>query len=399
MTTTEHDHSRDRRNVIVLAVAQAFYVTSQSMLIILSGLVGAELAANKALATLPISTIVIASTLVTIPASLLMKRIGRRAGFMLGTLFGVIGGAVASFAIYQENFWLFSFGTFIIGVYGGFALYYRFAAADVAHADFRSRAISLVMAGGVVAAFAGPELVKLTHDMMQDVAFVGSYITVIGLAILSMGLLSRVNIPQLKLEDRQRGGRPLGELARQPALIVAVISGMIGYGVMSLVMTATPLSMIGCGFIIDDASFVIQWHIVAMYGPAFFTGDLCRRLGVLKVILTGGILLAASAGVSLAGISIEHFWVSLVLLGLGWNFTFIGGSILLTETYEETERAKVQALNNFLVFGTVAVASLFSGTILHYLDWNAVNIAAIGPVGIVIVAVLWLANHRRRQGA
>jgi predicted MFS family arabinose efflux permease len=397
MTSTDTKITRDRRNVLVLATSQSFFVTSQSLLIILSGLVGAALASEKALATLPISAVVIASTLTTIPASLLMKRIGRKAGFMLGAMFGAVGAAVASLAIYQSDFWLFCAGTFIIGMQGGFAQYYRFAAADIAQDQFKSRAISLVLAGGIVAAFAGPELVKQTHDMMQGVPFIGSYMAIIGLAAGSMGLLAILDIPLPDVEERSQSGRRLGQIARQPALIVAVLSGMFGYGVMSLVMTATPLSMIGCGFIIDDASFVIQWHMVAMFAPAFITGDLCRRFGVLKVILAGGVMLAGSVAVALSGIGLEHFWVSLVLLGLGWNFTFIGGSILLTETYEDTERAKVQALNDFLVFGTVALASLFSGAILHFLDWNAVNMAAIAPIAIIIAAVLWLSQRRRGE--
>lgn len=390
---------RDRRNVLVLATSQAFFVTSQSLLIILSGLVGAALASEKALATLPLSAVVVAATMTTIPASLLMKRIGRRAGFMLGAALGAAGAAVASLAIYQSDFWLFSAGTFIIGLQGGFAQYYRFAAADIAQDQFKSRAISLVLAGGIIAAFAGPELAKRTHDMMQGTAFMGSFLTIIGLASVSMVLLALLNIPLPDVEERDRTGRTLAEIARQPALIVAVLSGMFGYGVMSLLMTATPLAMIGRGFDIDDASFVIQWHMLAMFAPAFITGNLTSRFGVLKVILAGAVLLTGAAAAALSGSFIGNFWLALFLLGLGWNFTFIGGSILLTETYAETERAKVQALNDFLVFGTVALASLFSGAILHFLNWRAVNLAAIGPIAIIFAAVLWLALRRRRQAA
>ncbi len=390
---------RDHRNVFVLATCQALFMTGQSMLIILSGLVGAAIAEDKALATLPISTVVIATMLTTVPASLLMKRIGRRAGFMAGAFIGACGAALSAYAVYISNFWLFSFATLIIGMYGGFAQYYRFAAADVAKADFKSRAISWVISGGIVAAFAGPELAKRTYDMFADTLFLGSYIVVAVLAASSIIILAMLDIPTPDAAERDETGRPLAVIIRQPAMIVAIIVAMIGYGVMSLLMTATPLAMAGRGFSIGDTTFVIQWHILAMFGPAFVTGTIIRRFGVVRVMLSGSVVLAFAISAALAGSEIINYWLALFALGLGWNFTFVAASNLLTETYETAERAKVQALNDFMVFGTVAMASLTSGAILHFLDWQAVNIAAIAPITIAMAASLWLAIKRRTARA
>ena len=386
---------RDHRNTGILASSQAVFVTGQSMLIILSGLVGAAIADNVALATLPVSTVVIATTLTTIPASLLMKRIGRRAGFLIGGAIGLAGAIVASYSLYIANFWLFSFGTFLMGVNTGFAQYYRFAAADAAEPRFKSRAISWVIAGGVIAAFAGPELAKRTHDLVGGTPFLGSYAVLGGLAILGLALVSRLKIPLPSAEERTTSGRPLGTIARQPALVVAVLVGMIGYGTMMLLMTATPLAMVGHGFAVGDAAFVIQWHMVAMFAPAFFTGALIQRLGVDRVMMVGTVMLAAAVVAALSGTKIFHFWVALFVLGLGWNFTFIGASTLLTETYAPAERGKVQALNDFLVFGTVTVASLTSGTILFFLDWRAVNFVAIPAIAVAMAVTLWLWRSRR----
>ena len=378
-----------------MASTQAVFITGQSVLIILSGLVGAAIADNVALATLPVSTVVIATTLTTIPASLLMKRIGRRAGFLFGGSIGFSGAIVASYSLYTANFWLFSFGTFLMGVNAGFAQYYRFAAADSAPPRFKSRAISWVIAGGVVAAIAGPELAKRTHDLVGGTPFLGSYAVLGGLAILGMALVSMLKIPPPSEDERAQSGRPLAAIARQPSLIVAILVGMISYGTMVLLMTATPLAMVDHGFVIGDASFVIQWHMLAMFAPAFFTGNVIQRFGVDLVLVVGAVMLAAAVVAALSGTEILHFWLALFALGLGWNFSFIGASTLLTETYEPAERGKVQALNDFLVFGTVTVASLSSGTILFFLDWRAVNLFAIPAIAIAMAATLWLWRSRR----
>ncbi len=385
---------RHHRNVGILALCQALLSTSQGLLIFLSGLVGAALA-GPALATLPVSTNVVGILSVTIPASLLMRRIGRRAGFLIGTALGLAGALTAAAAIYHDIFALFALGTFLMGVNAGFGQFYRFAAADAAPAVFRSRAISLVLAGGVVAAFSGPQLAKATADLLAPIPFLGAYLAVAGLPVLAALLLLFLDIPLPGTAERDAPARPMLEILRQPAFGVAVLGGMVGYGVMSLVMTATPLAMIGCGFAFHDAAGVIQWHILAMFAPSFVTGSIIQRFGVLQVMLAGMVLLTACTVAALAGIELANFAVALIALGLGWNFAFVGASTLLTETYRPSERAKVQGVNDFLVFGSVASASFSSGALLHFLGWDAVQVFALPFVALATAAILWLMWLRR----
>ena len=377
------------RNVWLLAACQALFMTGQSMMIMLGGLVGATLAPDGALATLPVSAAVVGMVTATIPASLLMKRLGRRGGFLIGASIGAVGGALAAYAIVIQAFVPLVSGTFLAGIAGGFAQYYRFAAADIASEETRGRAISLVLAGGVVAAVAGPHLVTLTIDMLAY-TFVASYLVVAALPILSMGLLTFLDIPMLDPGTIREPGRPLHRIARQPTFIVAVLGGTVGYSTMSLIMTSTPLAMVGCGFGVADAASVIQWHVLAMFAPSFFTGSLIKRFGVLNVMLAGMVLLFACVAVDLAGVDFLNFAVGLAILGLGWNFAFVGASTLLTETHSPAERAKVQATNDFLVFGSVATASLSSGAFLHFLGWNAVQILALPFVTVATLGLLWL---------
>ncbi|MCW8952328.1 MAG: MFS transporter [Rhodospirillales bacterium] len=386
--------NRDRRNVAVLSLSQALFMTGQSTLIILSGLVGQTLTATKALATLPVSMVVVATALTTIPASMLMKRVGRRSGFMLGALFAIVGAVISSYAIWIGSFWLFVTGTFVIGVNGGFAQFYRFAAADAVDESFRAKAISLVVAGGIVAAFAGPTLVKLTNELFAPVLFLGAYLSLIVVAIIALGVLMLVDIPKLSAAQIADPGRPVFHVMRQPVFIVAVIGGMVGYASMSLVMTAAPIAMVGCGFAVSDAATVIQWHIVAMFLPSFFTGTLIQRFGVLNVMLAGLALLAGCVVAALAGLDFGHFVVALIALGLGWNFAFVGASTLLTESYTPAERAKTQAANDFLVFGSVAMASLSSGAFMHFFGWDMVQLLAIPFVAFAALAVGWLSWRR-----
>lgn len=390
---------RHHRNVGILALCQASVSTGQSMLIILTGLAGAALASDPALATLPVSTIVIGTLSATVPASLLMKRIGRRGGFLVGALFGLVGALVAAAAIYQQSFTLFAFGTFLWGINTGFAQFYRFAATDAAPVVFRSRAISLVLAGGVVAAVVGPELVKATINLLAPIPFLGTYLVLTLIPIVSVILLVFLDIPRPDAAEMAGPARPFFRIARQPVFLVAVLSAMVGYGVMVLVMTATPLAMIGCGFGVADAATVIQWHVLAMFAPSFVTGSIIQRFGVLNVMLTGMLLLGLCVVAALAGVELANFWVALVALGLGWNFTFVGGSTLLTEAYAPSERAKVQAANDFLVFGSAALASLSSGAFLHFLGWDAVQLFALPFVAIASGSILWLMVRRRRAAA
>jgi MFS family permease len=389
--------SSAKRNVAVLAVCQALLMTGTSILITLGGLVGYALADDKSLATLPVSTVMIGTMLATIPASLWMRRVGRRAGFLLGGALGIVGAAICSYALYEASFWLFCFGTVFLGMYNAFAQYYRFAAADVAEPEFKSRAISLVLAGGIVAAFLGPASTRWTKDLLEPITFLGSYLSIIVITALALLLLSTLDIPKLTDEQKKDKGRPLGEILMQPAVFVAMVGTMIGYGVMSLVMTATPLAMVAHGHPFDDATTVIQWHIVGMFGPAFFTGHLIARFGVLKIMMIGAVSMLLCISLTVAGEEFINFWSGLVLLGVGWNFLFVGGTSLLTECYTPSEKAKVEATNTFLVFGTVAMASVGSGTLLHLFDWQTVNIGALPFVLFAGLSVIWLAWVRRRE--
>ena len=387
--------SRDVKNVVILALCQGLYITGQSLLFILAGLVGANLAEEKALSTLPISGIIIAMTLTTIPASLLMKHIGRRFGFMTRATFAIIGALIASYGIYHSNFWIFSAGTTMIGIYSGFSQYYRFAAADEVNNNFKSKAISLVLSGGIVAAFLGPLLANFTFDF-HVVPFLGSFITIALLPAIAIFLLFFIDIPKPDGTKTIITGRPLREIIQQPELLGAICVGMIGYGIMNLLMTATPLAMINHGYMVHDASFVIQWHLIAMFAPAFATGSLINRFGVLKVMISGTILLFFAITAALMGEKIIYFWTSMVFLGLGWNFTFIGASSLLTDTYIPEERAKIQGLNDFMVFGFVAFCSLTSGTLLHFFDWQTVNLAAIPVISFASLVIVAMALRRRK---
>jgi len=386
------------KNVGVLFGSQAMFMTNQVVLITLSGLVGQMLASDKSLATLPVSTVVVATALTTIPASMLMKRVGRRAGFMLGSLIGLMGVALSVYAIWIEAFWLFVSATFIMGINGGFSQYYRFAAADVASPEFRSRAISLVISGGIAAAVIAPTIVRQTNDLLP-IPFIGSYIALFGVGLVTLFLLSFLSIPKPTVAEMHSSGRPLPHITGTPAFIVAALAGTIGYAVMSLIMTATPLAMQGCGFGVSDSSFVIQWHVMAMFVPSLFTGSLIHRFGVLNIIFIGLVLLFACVALAVNGIDLFNFTAALIALGLGWNFTFVGASTLLTETYQPAERAKVQATNDFLVFGTVAAASLSSGALLYAYDWNMVNFFALPFLTVSMMTVIWYAIIRKRQMA
>ena len=391
-------HRRDptRKNVFLLATCQALAMSGSSMLAAVAGLAGYMIANDKSLATLPIACQFLATMLSTIPASLIMQRIGRRAGFTIGQLFGAVGALIAGFAIYDINFPLFIAGTFMIGIHNAFWQYFRFAAADTASEGFRARSISYVLAGGVVAAIIGPEVAKLSVDFFEPVKFAGSYVAFVVIVLIAISVLQFIEIPRASAGDRKDSGRPLKEIARQPKFIVAVLSSMLGYAVMAMVMTATPLAMVACGHLFDDTAFVIQWHMLGMFAPSFFMGHLISRFGAIKIILVGVGLMIASVLTGLSGITVVQFWGALLLLGLGWNCMFVGGTALLTETYRSAERAKAQGLNDFLVFTAVAISSFSSGAIQYQLGWDWINIAMVPPMIVVFIAVIWL---RFRQHA
>lgn len=389
---------KHHKNVLVLACSQALFTSTTAMMITIGGLVGYLLADNKALATLPVSSAVVGLALATIPASMLMKRVGRRAGFMIGAGFGVAGGVISGFGVFVSSFWLLTLGTLLVGVYQAHGQLYRFAAVDSAPERFKSKAISLVLAGGVVAGFMGPQLAKWTKDAAQ-IPFLASYWAVVVLGVVAIMLLGLLDIPKpVETAETKGAERPLLRVALQPAYIVAVLSAMVGYAVMSLIMTGTPLAMVAHRFVFADATMVIQWHVVAMFLPSFFTGVIIYRVGVLPVILVGTLLNFAAVVIGLSGVSLGNFWGTLVLVGVGWNFMFIGGTTLLTRTYGPAERAKSQALNDFMVFGSVALASLSSGQLLHYLGWRMVLFAAVPFLAMAALGALWLYWRTGAQG-
>ena len=387
--------TRDRKNVLVLASSQALYMTGSTILVILSGLVGLDLADDKALATLPVSALMFGNAVTMFPASLLMKKIGRRPGFVLGALAGVIGAAVAAGGLFARDFALFVVGSAIIGIYAGFAQYYRFAAADAADPQFKGKAISLVVSGGIVAALAGPELAKWSSGLFAQDLYLGSYLVVAGLGFGAAILLLSLDIPRPPAAQAGDSGRPLSQIVRQPKFLVAVLVGMTGYGVTVLMMTATPLAMMAYKHGLGHTAFVIQWHTVAMFAPAFFTGALIQRLGVHTVMLAGIVLLAGCVVAALLGVSLGEFSLGLAALGVGWSFAFIGATTLLTETYTPAEQEKTQAVNDLLVFGSVGVASLLSGALLEFFDWRAVNLFAVPFLAIAGTGILWISLSAR----
>jgi MFS family permease len=382
------------RNVAVLAACQALLFTNNSTAIALNGLAGYALASNKALATLPVTAWVIGGALSTLPMSLLMKRIGRRAGFTVGALIGMVGAAICSLALAAGSFWLLCLGTLVFGVYNAVAQYYRFAAADAVGAEFKAKAISLVLAGGLVGGLVGPELSKLTVDALAT-RYLGAYLSLIGFLVLVVGVVQLLDMPSPAGDDRRAAVRPLKEIMKQPVFIVAALAAAVGYGVMNLLMVATPLAMGLCGHPYSAAATVIGWHVVGMFGPSFFTGSLITRFGVLQVMVTGALLLYAVVAIALSGISVAHFWFALVLLGIGWNFLYIGGTTLIAEACSPPERAKTQGANDSIIFLTMMVTSFGSGVLIDARGWQTLNWLALPVITVAVVAVLWLLARRR----
>lgn len=386
---------RQYRNVLVLSGCQATLQTVGTTMIAVTGLAGFALASDKAMATVPLTCYVLGSAVSTIPASLLMNAIGRRGGFQAGTALGMIGAAGCAVAMYIASFWLLCAGMFVMGMYTAFGKYYRFAAADAAKVEFRAKAISLTLAGGIVGGILGPEMAKRTSVVFEQHAYLGSYLSLIVVCLVAMLFLTRLDIPRLSEKERGDSGRPLGEIMRQPVFIVAALAGMLSYGIMNLMMTSTPLAMRAHHHHFNDAAFVLEWHMIGMYGPSFFTGALIQRFGVLNVILAGILLIFGSIVAALSGTALSNFWVMMFLLGVGWNFMYVGGSALLTECHTAAERAKTQAANDFMIFATMAISSLSSGLLLHASGWHAVNYGSLPFLAIATVATLWLVWQRR----
>lgn len=390
------------RNVAVLALAQGLFMTTQSMGIATTPLAGYSLlGADKSLATLPIFLNHAGIMMTTIPASLLMGRIGRRAGFTLGALLAIVFGLLAAYAIYIQNFVVLCVSALLQGSAAAFAWYYRFAAADASPTDFKPRAISYVMAGGIAAGLVGPEIAKRTVDWFAPITFLGVYLAIAIVGVLSTLLMQALRIPKLTAQEAAQGGRPLSEIARQPVFVAALIASMLGYGVMTLVMSSTPLAMqqLCQGFKFSDSATVIQVHIVAMFLPSFFTGHLIQRFGVLTIVAAGAIIQLGCAVVNLMGTDFWNFLIANAFVGLGWNFTFVGGSTLLTRTYKPVERAKVQACHDFLVYATTATAAASAGFMQQKAGWDVINMSSIPLMVIVVLAMTWVGHLQRRGRA
>jgi MFS family permease len=388
-----------RRNVAVLAAAQALFHCTQTMAIATTpiaayGLLGAD----KSLATVPIFLAHVALMLTTYPAAILMGRVGRRPGFTLGAIIGIVGAFISFAAIWWQSFVLLCVGGFFQGSAAAFAWHYRFAAADTADTAFKAKAISLVMASGVVAAVVGPQTAKWAVDLFQPVLFAGVYVMTGVFAFGMLALIQLIQIPApTAASGNGAGGRSLLVIVRQPAFVTAVTSSMFGFAVMTLVMSATPLAMLACGFKFGDSATVIQVHVLAMFLPSFFTGHLISRFGVLPIIAIGAVLEIGCAIVNLAGIGFINFALANVLVGLGWNFCYVGGTTLLTTTYRPEERAKVQGFHDFCVYATTATAAAVSGTLQAGAGWQAVNLVAFPMLAVVLIAVtgLWLSQTRK----
>ncbi|MFZ1470790.1 MAG: MFS transporter [Paracoccaceae bacterium] len=385
-----------KRNVAVLVAAQAILGAQLPMIFTLAGLAGLSLAPNICWATLPVSCIVIGSTLTATPISAFMQRYGRAMGFAVGALGGVIGGILGVYALYTSSFALFCVASMFTGVYQSAQGFYRFAAADSASDAFRPKAISLVMAGGLFSAVLGWQLVKLTSEAMV-IPFLGSYLAVIALNVIGVGLFALLRIPK---PVPPAAGAPVGrsrmELLRTPTIAVAMICATVSYALMNLVMTSSPLAVVGCGFHTNDASDIVTAHVLAMFVPSFFTGHIIARIGVERVIALGLIILAGAGSVAMAGVELSNFFIALVLLGIGWNFGFIGATTMLTNAQRPEERGRLQGLNDLIVFGGVTLASISSGGLMNCSGgtvqegWQAVNMAMLPFLVLAGGALIWL---------
>jgi MFS family permease len=388
------DDGLARRNAMVLAVAQALAGGNNTVIVSTASIVGAVLAPDKGLATLPITAMVIGIWFGALPVGALARRFGRRFALQTGSAFGILSGLISYSAVMNGQFWLLLIGTFCGGLYAAAHNSYRFAAADTASEAFRPKVVSWVLAGGVFAAVIGPQLVIFTKDLLSPHMFAASYLGQSACALLAAIVLMFVKIPPLSAA-RVENARPLGEIVRAPRFIVAVVCGMASYAMMNMIMTSAPLAMVGCGHSVTDATLGIQWHVLAMYAPSFVTGSLISRFGVERITGIGLGLIALTAVVGLAGITVAHFWSALVLLGVGWNLAFIGATTMVTQCHRPQERNKVQAFNDFLIFGSMAVASFSSGQLLEYLGWQAINEVIFPTIFVAGAMLVWLALRKR----
>jgi len=391
---TAMEERYDTGNIARLAIAQALAGANSTVVYATGAIVGNTLAPDKALATLPISVFVVGMAACTLPAGAIARRHGRRAAFMAGTGCGVLVGLLASLAVLLGSFWLFCVATFFGGAYAAVVLSFRFAAADGVPPARRPRALSLVMAGGVFAGVIGPQLVTYTMDLWPPYLFAATFLAQAGVAALCALILVGVRLPMPSATEIA-DGRPLAVIASQPRFVVAVICGVVSYLLMNFLMTAAPLAMRLCGLSQESANLGLQWHVIAMYAPSFFTGRLISRFGAPRVAAVGLVLIGLAAGAGLLGQDVGHFWGSLIFLGLGWNFGFVGASSLVLECHQPEERTRVQSLNDFIVFGTMALGSFASGSLLTAYGWDTVLWVSFAPLALAAVALLASASSRR----
>ena len=393
------DDNLARRNARVLAVAQALAGGNNTVIVTTASIVGSFLAPDKGLSTLPITSMIIGMWLGTLPVGLLARTVGRRTALQIGSVFGLLSGLVSGTAVFQGSFLLLLIGTFFGGLYAAAHQSYRFTAADTSSEAFRPKAISWVLAGGVAASVIGPQLVIFTKDIWAPDFFAASYLGQSVCAVIAAVVLIFVKIPERFVAKKSAAGRPLSEIAAMPRFIVAVACGVVSFTLMNMIMTSAPLAMVGCGHSITDAALGIQWHVLAMYAPSFFTGSLIQRFGVERITAIGLALTALTAVSDIAGITVAHFWTGLIFLGFGWNFAFIGATTMITQCHRADERNKVQAFNDFLIFGSMAVGSFASGKILATLGWVAVNLVIFPSVLIAALLLGWLIVRDRTRAA
>ena len=386
------------RNVWLLSVCQALLMTGNILLISVIGIVGQTLAPDSSMITLPVALQFLGLMSATIPASLIMGKLGRRFGFSLGNLVGISGASIATYALSLQNFYLFCFGTFLLGIGIGFGTLYRFAAIEVCDENARHRAISISMAGGVLAAMLGPNLAVYSQQWSTDGLYVGAFMALIGLNILALILLQTIRFPKPVEPSKQVRADALRVIIQEPNFMLAVFAAMIAYAVMNILMTATPLAMIGCGFDFDKAAGVIEWHVLGMFAPAFFTGKLIERFGARQMILFGGVLFVLCVMINIHGQSIWHFSIALVLLGIGWNFMFIAATGLFSQSYKANNKSKAQAFNEFFVFSCVTVTALLSGWLESTVGWEAMNLYVL-PFVLAVIVLFGLNNYKAKKVA
>lgn len=385
------------RKLFLLALCQGLFLTNNVTFIAINGLVGLALAPLGWLATLPVTGYVVGAALSTAPVARSQRRLGRKRSFQIGLLVAALSAALCAYAAASQQFWLLVTATFSAGYYSANASLYRFAAPELAAPGFKEKAISLVLAGGIVGAVVGPNLANFTRGLLPT-PFVGAYLALIGVALLSLLIMIFIEFPPHQAPAiGAASGRPLSQIARQPVFMVAVAGAALGYAVMNLLMAATPLAMQMCKHPFGNIAIVLEWHVLGMFVPSFFTGHLIKRFGVLPVMGTGVLLMAVCVLIALSGVALMQFVLALLLLGVGWNFLYIGGSTLLTEAYRPEEKNKAQGAMDFCVFSCVAASSFASGVLITTQGWTWINLGSLAPLALVAAALWWMAQQRAVQ--